>query len=169
MTGVSRSTSVVIAYLMKHRGWPYAQSLSWVRDRRPCINLTPVAHAQLLEYELACFGKNFEFNSVDSLHGQQQSGAAAITPTLSPFGLVPATTSNFPSAPSCSESPCSFTFGSVSMTESPSTASAPFSTPSFFGTSFSGGPTQVSPTQPFVFGSPNGVSKAPADETMDMQ
>ncbi len=30
---------MVIAFLMKHRGWRLAESYNWVKDRRPAINL----------------------------------------------------------------------------------------------------------------------------------
>jgi protein-tyrosine phosphatase len=51
MSGVSRSPSVVIAYLMKSNQWPLAQSLRYLQQRRPCVKLQPVAQEQLLEFE----------------------------------------------------------------------------------------------------------------------
>lgn len=56
MTGVSRSPSVVIAFLMKHRGWRLAESYKWVKDRRPAINLKEEDSKRLMEYEVALYG-----------------------------------------------------------------------------------------------------------------
>jgi dual specificity MAP kinase phosphatase len=36
----NRSAAVVIAYLMKAKGWRLAQSFQWVKERRPQINLS---------------------------------------------------------------------------------------------------------------------------------
>lgn len=36
-----RSPAVVIAYLMKAKGWRLAQSHRWVKDRRPSVELNP--------------------------------------------------------------------------------------------------------------------------------
>ncbi len=38
---VFRSPAVVIAYLMRLKGWQLLQSYQWVKDRRPSIKLTP--------------------------------------------------------------------------------------------------------------------------------
>lgn len=35
----ARSPSVVIAYLMKKRGWRLAESYKWVKDKRQTINI----------------------------------------------------------------------------------------------------------------------------------
>lgn len=51
MSGVSRSPSVVIAYLMKCNQWPLVQSLRYLEQRRPCVKLTPPVQEQLLEFE----------------------------------------------------------------------------------------------------------------------
>ncbi|KAK9691326.1 hypothetical protein RND81_09G189900 [Saponaria officinalis] len=58
MTGKSRSPAVVIAYLMKCKGWRFAQSFQWVKERRPSVELTQAVSEQLLEYEKMIFGSN---------------------------------------------------------------------------------------------------------------
>ncbi|KAG5081434.1 hypothetical protein JHK86_005499 [Glycine max] len=40
MSGKSRSPAIVIAYLMKFKGWRLAQSYQWVKERRPSVELT---------------------------------------------------------------------------------------------------------------------------------
>ncbi|KAL5729778.1 hypothetical protein ACHQM5_002679 [Ranunculus cassubicifolius] len=56
MTGKSRSPAVVVAYLMKSKGWRLAQSFQWVKERRPSIDLTPAVNQELQEYEQKIFG-----------------------------------------------------------------------------------------------------------------
>mmetsp|Transcript_20952 Transcript_20952/g.35126 ORF Transcript_20952/g.35126 Transcript_20952/m.35126 type:complete len:299 (+) Transcript_20952:489-1385(+) len=167
MTGISRSASVVIAYLMKHRGWPYAQSLKWVCERRPCVKPSPAAHAQLLEFEFGVFGKNStDFNI---LQDQPQFGGP---PCHSPFGLIPSHPSTFiaPSAPNAPSPP--FNFSPNSMTGFSPMASPTFSTSFSTAPSFNLSPGMAASTAgPFVFGSSIGMHAMapapPADEGMD--
>ncbi|EFJ41745.1 hypothetical protein VOLCADRAFT_77506 [Volvox carteri f. nagariensis] len=56
MTGSSRSPSVVIAYLMKHRGWRLAESYKWVKDKRPAINIKDEDAKRLMEFEVQLHG-----------------------------------------------------------------------------------------------------------------
>ncbi|KAG2433478.1 hypothetical protein HYH02_012596 [Chlamydomonas schloesseri] len=56
MTGVSRSPSVVIAYLMKKRGWRLAESYKWVKDKRQTINIKEEDVKRLQEYEVQLHG-----------------------------------------------------------------------------------------------------------------
>jgi dual specificity MAP kinase phosphatase len=37
---VCRSPTVVIGYLMKHRGWRLAEAYKWVKDKRPSIQIS---------------------------------------------------------------------------------------------------------------------------------
>ncbi|CAO2812810.1 unnamed protein product [Amaranthus hypochondriacus] len=55
MTGKSRSPAIVIAYLMKCKGWRLAQSYQWVKERRPSVELTEAVSQQLQEYERKLF------------------------------------------------------------------------------------------------------------------
>ena len=49
--GVSRSASVVIAYLMRYHNMTYSQACAHVQDRRPWINPNPGFVNQLKRYE----------------------------------------------------------------------------------------------------------------------
>lgn len=49
--GVSRSASVVIAYLMRYHHMTYSQASAHVRDKRPWINPNPGFVNQLKRYE----------------------------------------------------------------------------------------------------------------------
>lgn len=49
--GVSRSVSIVIAYLMKKNGWKYLEAFEYVRARRSFINPNPGFRQQLQMYE----------------------------------------------------------------------------------------------------------------------
>uniref|UniRef100_A0A5B6YU14 Protein-tyrosine-phosphatase n=1 Tax=Davidia involucrata TaxID=16924 RepID=A0A5B6YU14_DAVIN len=60
MSGKNRSPAVVIAYLMKSKGWRLAQSYQWVKERRPSVELTQAVYQQLQEYEQKIF------NSIES-------------------------------------------------------------------------------------------------------
>lgn len=40
MSGKNRSPAIVMAYLMKSRGWRLAQCYQWVKERRPSVDLT---------------------------------------------------------------------------------------------------------------------------------
>lgn len=54
MTGASRSPSVAVAFLMRHRGWSLVDSFKWVKDRRPLTNLAKpdVERLQAAEFQL---------------------------------------------------------------------------------------------------------------------
>ncbi|KAH9329688.1 hypothetical protein KI387_001796 [Taxus chinensis] len=58
MSGQNRSPAIVIAYLMRYKGWRLAESYQWVKDRRPSINLTSAVLKQLQDYEKEVFGAN---------------------------------------------------------------------------------------------------------------
>ncbi|CAI9090128.1 OLC1v1024823C1 [Oldenlandia corymbosa var. corymbosa] len=81
MSGKNRSPAIVIAYLMKSKGWRFAQSYQWVKERRPSVDLTEAVYQQLMEFEM----KTFE--SVENI-GQP-------TPGFAP-GSVPSFSFGFP-------------------------------------------------------------------------
>ncbi|KAH0453581.1 hypothetical protein IEQ34_017905 [Dendrobium chrysotoxum] len=58
MSGKNRSPAIVIAYLMRSRGWRFPQSFQWVKDHRQQVELTPVVREQLIEFEKRLFGSN---------------------------------------------------------------------------------------------------------------
>lgn len=62
MSGKNRSPAIVMAYLMKSRGWRLAQCYQWVKERRPSVDLTQAVHQQLHEYEQKLFGSNDNSN-----------------------------------------------------------------------------------------------------------
>lgn len=49
--GISRSATVVCAYLMRKNGWTLPQTLQFLRARRGCVNPNPGFVAQLQQYE----------------------------------------------------------------------------------------------------------------------
>uniref|UniRef100_A0A6M2FB05 Tyrosine-protein phosphatase domain-containing protein n=1 Tax=Populus davidiana TaxID=266767 RepID=A0A6M2FB05_9ROSI len=63
MSGKNRSPAIVMAYLMKSRGWRLAQCYQWVKERRPSVDLTQAVHQQLHEYEQKLFGSIDNSNS----------------------------------------------------------------------------------------------------------
>lgn len=56
MTGQSKSPTVVIAYLMKVRGWRLAESYRWVKDRRPAVKIGNADFRRLQEAEVELHG-----------------------------------------------------------------------------------------------------------------
>ncbi|XP_002989990.2 protein-tyrosine-phosphatase IBR5 [Selaginella moellendorffii] len=59
MSGQSRSPAVVIAYLMRHKGWRLSQSYEWVKERSPSVKLNPEVEQQLQQLEKEIFGNSF--------------------------------------------------------------------------------------------------------------
>lgn len=49
--GVSRSASVVVAYLMKEFGFEYERAFAYVKQRRSCVNPNESFKVQLKTYE----------------------------------------------------------------------------------------------------------------------
>jgi len=49
--GISRSSSIVIAYLMHAKGWSYQEAHEFVRSMRSCIKPNPGFRAQLVTFE----------------------------------------------------------------------------------------------------------------------
>lgn len=54
---MSRSATVVIAYLMRHHDMALIDAFKYVRDRRPCISPNPGFMHQLVRYEQVLFGR----------------------------------------------------------------------------------------------------------------
>ncbi|KAG7984876.1 hypothetical protein I3843_04G182200 [Carya illinoinensis] len=67
MSGKNRSPAIVIAYLMKSKGWRLAQSYQWVKERRPSVELSEAVYQQLQEYEQKIFGSIGIGNPVPSV------------------------------------------------------------------------------------------------------
>ncbi|EPS63124.1 hypothetical protein M569_11663, partial [Genlisea aurea] len=58
MTGKNRSPAIVVAYLMKSKGWNLGQSYQWVKERRPSVEINQGVYQQLQEYEQNIFGSS---------------------------------------------------------------------------------------------------------------
>ncbi|CAH9116393.1 unnamed protein product [Cuscuta europaea] len=99
MTGKSRSPAIVMAFLMKSKGWKLAQSYQWVKERRPVVELTQAIYQQLQEYEQQVF--------------------------VSGSGVVPLSVAAVASNPPAHHVPPSFSFGFPKPSESASAFSVP--------------------------------------------
>ncbi|KAL3314521.1 Dual specificity protein phosphatase 14 [Cichlidogyrus casuarinus] len=81
MAGVSRSTSLVLAYLMKYQNMNLAQAYTHVRAIRPCVHPNGGFWRQLVDYERKLKG----FNSVElvsSTIGARNYTTTSLTPGL---------------------------------------------------------------------------------------
>lgn len=112
MLGKSRSPAIVIAYLMKSRGWRLAQSYQWVKERRPSVELTQGVYQQLQEFEQKIFGSNdggssllSGFSSPSINFGFPKINDSLQLPVFSTTG-TPSIFSRAPDVP-----PTEFTFG----------------------------------------------------------
>ncbi|GER48235.1 dual specificity protein phosphatase [Striga asiatica] len=56
MSGKNRSPAIVIAYLIKTKGWKLTQSYQWVKEHRPQVELSQEIYQQLLDYEQKLLG-----------------------------------------------------------------------------------------------------------------
>ncbi|KAL1225673.1 Protein-tyrosine-phosphatase IBR5 [Cardamine amara subsp. amara] len=56
ISGKSRSPAIVVAYLMRRKGWRLAESYQWVKQRRPLTDISPEFQQQLKEFEERLFG-----------------------------------------------------------------------------------------------------------------
>ncbi|GAB4825219.1 Protein-tyrosine-phosphatase ibr5 [Ancistrocladus abbreviatus] len=121
MSGKNRSPAIVIAYLMKCKGWRLAQSYQWVKERRPSVDLTQAVCQQLQEFEQKLFG------STESSAVFMPPFPSASTQPFS-FGFpkndeVPVPAFNSSTAPSIFDRsplkipPHEFTFGAVQAVE----------------------------------------------------
>lgn len=117
MSGKNRSPAIVIAYLMKSKGWRLPRSYQWVKERRPSVELTEGVYQQLQEYERKMYG------SVDTGSSPLFGFSAPATPPISfgypqindpaaplPAFSIPGATSIFAQAP-LDVPPADFTFG----------------------------------------------------------
>lgn len=153
MTGVSRSPSVVIAYLMRHRGWRLAESYKWVKDKRPSIHLKPDDSKRLMEYEMQLMG------SCSAPLGLQALDTGASFLQQAPA----AEASQASSAPSSSAAPM---FGDMSSDQPQWSLGASSAASQQQPFSFGSEPQQLqgpAPGQPhFVFGAATAVVAAPS-------
>ncbi|XP_027940912.1 protein-tyrosine-phosphatase IBR5 [Vigna unguiculata] len=130
MSGKSRSPAIVIAYLMKSKGWRLAQSYQWVKERRHSVELTPGVYQQLQEYEQKIYG------AIDSSSSLLPGFSPTVLPSISfgfpkindPAQLPSFSTAGTPSLfarPTLDIAPTEFTFGAGPMQKN--VAGSPFS------------------------------------------
>ncbi|PPR84633.1 hypothetical protein GOBAR_AA36077 [Gossypium barbadense] len=62
MSGKNRSPAIVIAYLMRSKGWRLPQSYQWVKEHRSSVELSEAVYQQLQEYEQKLFGSSESTN-----------------------------------------------------------------------------------------------------------
>ncbi|CAH2052397.1 unnamed protein product [Thlaspi arvense] len=113
MSGKSRSPAVVIAYLMKRRGWRLAESHQWVKQRRPT---TEIFYQQLEEFEQTIFGSREGMMSAMNINDAPTFGFGfpkvnINQPQVPVFNNAP--TSSIFSSPASSVPPQEFTFGAA--------------------------------------------------------
>uniref|UniRef100_A0A0C9RY48 TSA: Wollemia nobilis Ref_Wollemi_Transcript_4429_1467 transcribed RNA sequence n=1 Tax=Wollemia nobilis TaxID=56998 RepID=A0A0C9RY48_9CONI len=131
MSGQSRSPAIVIAYLMRYKGWRLAESYQWVKERRPSINLNSAVVKQLQDYEVEVFGTNALAVPIFTTPNGLASGFGFQTDTQS--AVSPPTFCQPPSSPN-------FIFGATNSCQSSS------------GSNFNFGVTNSPNQGSFIFG-----------------
>ncbi|KAL1191848.1 Protein-tyrosine-phosphatase IBR5 [Cardamine amara subsp. amara] len=111
MSGKSRSPAVVVAYLMKRKGWRLTESHQWVKQKRPTTDISPEFYQQLEEFEQTIFGSGMM--SAMNINDPPTFGFGfPNNQTQAPvFNNVP--TSSIFSSPGLSVPPQEFTFGAT--------------------------------------------------------
>lgn len=56
--GCSRSVTITLAYMMKHKKMTLLEALTWIRKRRPIVYPNKGFYKQLIEYETEINGKS---------------------------------------------------------------------------------------------------------------
>eukprot|EP00588_Corethron_pennatum_P002756 CAMPEP_0194286344 /NCGR_PEP_ID=MMETSP0169-20130528/32345_1 /TAXON_ID=218684 /ORGANISM="Corethron pennatum, Strain L29A3" /LENGTH=317 /DNA_ID=CAMNT_0039032749 /DNA_START=62 /DNA_END=1015 /DNA_ORIENTATION=- len=82
--GVSRSTSCVVAYLMRVAGMTFDDGLSLCRSRRPECNPIDAFVRQLKEYEAKCLKKGYIGKSLRTSCGGGAADAIHTSPAIGP-------------------------------------------------------------------------------------
>ena len=68
--GISRSSFVIVAYLMRSQGWTWREALEYVKARRSCVDPNPYFVAGLNDYQEHLRGKDSHASSKPSCgHG----------------------------------------------------------------------------------------------------
>ncbi|KAA3459199.1 protein-tyrosine-phosphatase IBR5-like [Gossypium australe] len=81
MSGKNRSPAIVVAFLLKSKGWRLPQSYQWVKERRPSVDISQAVYQQLQEYEQKLYGSS---NSSNLALLSFQPGGASIFARLPP-------------------------------------------------------------------------------------
>ncbi|KAI4305722.1 hypothetical protein L6164_029070 [Bauhinia variegata] len=137
MSGKNRSPAIVIAYLMKSKGWRLAPSYQWVKERRPSVELSQGVYQQLQEYEHKLYG------SIDS--------GTSLLPAF-PHAAPPSISFGFPKTNDAAAPPPAFGNAAATSIFSQSTLDIP-PTEFTFGAgqaqkSATGNPFNVNPSNP---------------------
>ncbi|KAH1129254.1 hypothetical protein J1N35_000632 [Gossypium stocksii] len=103
MSGKNRSPAIVVAFLMKSKGWRLPQSYEWVKERRPSVDISQAVSQQLQEYEQKLYGSS---NSSNLALLSFQPGGAPVNFGLSEVNYPIPVASIFARLP-----PQEFTFG----------------------------------------------------------
>jgi protein phosphatase slingshot len=77
--GVSRSASIVLAYLMKENNWTFEQAYQFAKQRRACINPNDGFRQQLKTYESILQTKNKAINVYDATTSTSASNTLLAT------------------------------------------------------------------------------------------
>ncbi|PPS18038.1 hypothetical protein GOBAR_AA02533 [Gossypium barbadense] len=59
---IVQSPAIVVAFLMKSKGWRLPQSYQWVKERRPSVDISQAVYQQLQEYEQKLYGSSNSSN-----------------------------------------------------------------------------------------------------------
>lgn len=98
MSGLSRSPTIIIAYLMRARGWRLLESYKWVKQKRGSINLNAEDKKRLIDMELQVYNScsvpegfdavdthnpgAFDVSASGGRNESSQSSTAEATPTF---------------------------------------------------------------------------------------
>uniref|UniRef100_A0A1J3JLG3 Protein-tyrosine-phosphatase IBR5 n=1 Tax=Noccaea caerulescens TaxID=107243 RepID=A0A1J3JLG3_NOCCA len=118
MSGKSRSPAVVIAYLMKRKGWRLAESHQWVKQRRPTTDINQEFYQQLEEFERTIFGPREGMMSAMNINDAPAFGFGGFPEVNNNQEQAPVVFNNAPassifSSPASSIPPQGFTFGAA--------------------------------------------------------
>jgi len=80
-SGISRSTSLVLAYLMMHGRMSLVDAFAHVYQKRPCIWPSKAFMNALLQIEKATFGKKNTLTAKEYAHWAEWEGPSEVKPT----------------------------------------------------------------------------------------
>jgi len=161
MSGTSKSPAVIMAYLMRARGWRLLECYKWVKDKRPNININAEDTKRLMDEELAIHGSC----SVPQGFAAVDRGAAAGVP----FGQ-PGTSASASQAPASTSAPVfSGPFGQPQWTMHTNADMAVAFGGATAGGSDGPGPGGGAPGLPFVFGGAAAPAAQNGDPNSEME
>ncbi|KAL1562343.1 Protein-tyrosine-phosphatase ibr5 [Salvia divinorum] len=115
MSGKSRSPAIVMAFLMKSKGWTLAQSYQWVKEHRPSVELNPAVYQQLQEFEQIVFGSiensGVGMRNLSSLFGFSRPNDTPVALAAAPVFTSTSSSASIFTRPSLNVPPQEFIFG----------------------------------------------------------